>query len=256
MREQARGSFLVPTLSHLEDTTVPCGSKRAFVPVPSYRRLKLSFEGQYRITGNIGCHFILADWRFELLPPILYPQILTDGGLRHKDSDAILLLRVRVCLNMALHRYFPKERNSGSLPYAVSSMSRKQVLEVNKIVAGVCKKKEAASSGRGKYNEYTAEERARIGKYAAENGPARAVRHFSHLLGRTIPETTARRLKAEYLASVRSAKACPGPSLSISDATVTELPKMSAGRPLLLGKDLDSQVQAYIYSIKENWRSC
>ena len=103
----------------------------------------------------------------------------------------------------------------------------------------------------GEKYEYTAEERARIRKYAAENRPARAVCHFSHLLGRTIPETTARRLKAEYLASVRSAKACPGPSSSISDATVTELPKMSAGRPLLLGKDLDSQVQAYITALRK-----
>ena len=28
MRERARGSFLVPTLSHLEDKTFPCASKR------------------------------------------------------------------------------------------------------------------------------------------------------------------------------------------------------------------------------------
>ena len=45
MRDQARDSFLVPTLSHLEDKTFPCGSKRAFVPVPSFRRLKSVFWG-------------------------------------------------------------------------------------------------------------------------------------------------------------------------------------------------------------------
>ena len=28
-----------------------------------------------------------------------------------------------------------------------------------------------SKKGRGKYNDYTAEERAKIGKYAAENGP-------------------------------------------------------------------------------------
>ena len=44
-REQCRGSFLIPNLSHLEDTTSPCGSKRAFVPVPSFRRLKFAFRG-------------------------------------------------------------------------------------------------------------------------------------------------------------------------------------------------------------------
>ena len=34
---------------------------------------------------------------------------------------------------------------------------------------------------RGKYNSYDAERRAEIGKYAAENGPTRASRHFSQL---------------------------------------------------------------------------
>ena len=31
---------------------------------------------------------------------------------------------------------------------------------------------------RGPYNRYTAEERARIGRYTAENGPTNASRHF------------------------------------------------------------------------------
>ena len=44
---------------------------------------------------------------------------------------------------------------------------------------------------RGAYTDYTPEDRAKIGRYAAENGPARATRHF------TMPETTGRRLKSE-----------------------------------------------------------
>ena len=40
---------------------------------------------------------------------------------------------------------------------------------------------------------YTSEERAKIGRYAAENGPASATRHFA------VSETTARKLKCEYL---------------------------------------------------------
>lgn len=40
---------------------------------------------------------------------------------------------------------------------------------------------------RGKYNDYTPEQRAQIGKYAAENGPTRAAKHFSQLLKRSIP---------------------------------------------------------------------
>ena len=44
---------------------------------------------------------------------------------------------------------------------------------------------------RGAYTNYTPENRAKIGRYAAENGPARATRHFA------VPETTGRRLKSE-----------------------------------------------------------
>ena len=37
------------------------------------------------------------------------------------------------------------------------------------------------ASGHGMYNAYTAQERAKIGKYAAEHGPAKTVRHCSKL---------------------------------------------------------------------------
>ena len=57
---------------------------------------------------------------------------------------------------------------------------------------------------RGKYNDYTPEERARIGKYAAENGPVRAVRYCSKVIGKSVPETTARRLKSEYLLKMKA----------------------------------------------------
>ena len=43
--------------------------------------------------------------------------------------------------------------------------------------------------------DYTAEERAKIGKYAAENGPARAVRHFSKVLDRKLPKRENRQIK-------------------------------------------------------------
>ena len=35
------------------------------------------------------------------------------------------------------------------------------------------------SANRGFYIDYTLEDRAKIGKYTAENGPARATRHLS-----------------------------------------------------------------------------
>ena len=47
------------------------------------------------------------------------------------------------------------------------------------------------SATRGTYIDYTPEDRAKIERYAAENGPARATRHL------TLPETTKRRLKSK-----------------------------------------------------------
>ena len=51
-------------------------------------------------------------------------------------------------------------------------------------------RKAEEKQGRGKYNEYTPEERAVIGKYTAENGPSKACKYFSKALGRNIAEST------------------------------------------------------------------
>ena len=48
--------------------------------------------------------------------------------------------------------------------------------------------KPVTRSPRGKYNTYT-QERARIGKYAADNGATKADTHFSKLLDRKIGES-------------------------------------------------------------------
>ena len=107
---------------------------------------------------------------------------------------------------------------------------------------------ETPEKGRGQYNVYTAKERAQIGKYAAENGPASAVRHFSKVLGRNLPETTARRLKAEYLVVLKSVAAKGGEKGAVH---VASLPKMAVERPLLLGKDLDTCVQDCINALRK-----
>ena len=54
-----------------------------------------------------------------------------------------------------------------------------------------------------RYNRYTPEERAAIGKYAAENGPTRVAKYFSGKLNIQISEPTARKFKEEYLKKLR-----------------------------------------------------
>ena len=89
---------------------------------------------------------------------------------------------MKLALKMALYRYFTRERLT--YPTKVPSLSDKQVEKTN---AKVMKRvQEEDTSGRGKYNEYTSEERVQIGKFAAEHGPAKAVRHFSKLLSRKV----------------------------------------------------------------------
>ena len=41
-----------------------------------------------------------------------------------------------------------------------------------------------------KFSDYMPQERAQIGKYAVENGPTKAAKHFSQVLNRKVPETT------------------------------------------------------------------
>ena len=49
------------------------------------------------------------------------------------------------------------------------------------------------SANRGSYTDYTLEDRAKIGKCAAENGPARATRHLS------VSETTVRSVLDKFV---------------------------------------------------------
>ena len=55
MREQARGSFLVSTSSHLETTTFSCGNRRTFIPVLSYSSWNfadLGFGEEWSLPSN------------------------------------------------------------------------------------------------------------------------------------------------------------------------------------------------------------
>ena len=65
-----------------------------------------------------------------------------------------------------------------------------------------------------------------------------------------MPETTAVRLKAEYLVALKSEATECGKKGS-GAVQVASLPKMAVERPLLLGKDLDTCVQDYINALRK-----
>ena len=87
-----------------------------------------------------------------------------------------------VVSKMALFKYFSRETST-------TKHSSSLTIKEKEVVRDFVRKAEE-NQGRRKYNEYTAEERAAIGNYTAEKGPAKACKHFSRALGRSIPESS------------------------------------------------------------------
>ena len=96
------------------------------------------------------------------------------------------------------HKKTEKE-NEFELPTKVSVFSHEELKEVNNGVSKVMQSKSSQAQGHVNYNKYTPDQRAMIGRYAAENGPTRAANHFTKILKMKIPKPTVRRLKKEYL---------------------------------------------------------
>jgi len=145
---------------------------------------------------------------------------------------------------MALFKYFTrleKPTNSESL------LTRNEVEEANKAVTKVLESTSTRSASRGKYNSYTSAQRAEIGKYAAKNGATSAAKHFSSKWNVSINESTARRLKTEYVEKLKEASKS---SKSGECVTIDSLATKQKGRPLLLGEDLDAAVQEYVSSLR------
>ena len=84
---------------------------------------------------------------------------------------------------------------------------------------------------------FSPEDRAQIGKYAAENGNAAVVRKYG------VGESTARLFKTKYLAAL-----CAQMKNGDSEPVMAIAP--GRGRPLLLG-ELDKKVQAYVRAVRD-----
>ena len=97
---------------------------------------------------------------------------------------------------MALLKYLERKRSALPDERACSSTSLtgKDPKLANQTVEQ-CLCKDSAMSVKPKvkqtkYNDYTPEQQAEIGRYAAENGPTRAATHFSRVLNTTFLVTT------------------------------------------------------------------
>ena len=146
-------------------------------------------------------------------------------------------------VNHVLLRYFTPSSllpSSGSVP----SLMPESLREANKRVASLCEETSPVPKrSKTAYTSYSAEDRACIGKYAAEHGPTKASRHFSSLFERPVPESTAHLLKKQYLMELKNKR---------RDGDIPEvksLPTKVCGCPLLLGSTLDGQVKEYIIGL-------
>ena len=148
---------------------------------------------------------------------------------------------------MSLYKYFSTIEDGGlpATPPSGSALKQKDINAANALVKKTVES--TKSDGRGRYVTYTALERARIGKYAAENGTTRACRYFSELFKRNVPETTVRRLKCEYVNALSEKRSNGKKGI---DCEVSTLPLKPRGRPLLLGPELDVAIQDYIKALR------
>ena len=98
----------------------------------------------------------------------------------------------------------------------------------------------ATEKKRGAYEKITPENKAKIAKYAAENGIAAAIRHFNKQQAfSNLKESTVRGWKKAYCED-----------LSRRNEAEERMLKKNVGRPLLLGKDVEESARKVILCIR------
>ena len=149
---------------------------------------------------------------------------------------------------MSLLKYF-KLKSDSVLPNPNGPLSK--LVPSSSIIAANEAVKDAISETtktRGPYVQFTAEEKARMGKRAAECGIASTVRYFNKIYSdREVKESSVRTWKKKYTDEVNKRKRAGEEEIDIS-----ELPDKKRGRRLLLGEELDRQVQSYILDLRDN----
>ena len=153
---------------------------------------------------------------------------------------------------MALFRYFERAKKE-DLPDPQGTLSK--LIPSSSIAAANSKVQIVLESGtfpsggkkRGPYVTYTPEQKALIGKRAAECGVVSTIRHYAQEFPK-LRESTVRDWRNAYSLELKKKR-----KAGIVDAiNIDVLPGKKRGRPLLLGEELDRQVQAYLTSFRES----
>lgn len=141
---------------------------------------------------------------------------------------------------MSLHKYFNVSVSDSD---SSTSLANDDILIQKEIDTALKELTKNERSGKGRKNKfYSAAERAKIGRYAAENGNKATIVHFSKILGFELPESTVRGMKKAYLDELKTKK---------NPTEITELEHKLRGKPLKLGS-FDRIVQDYIRKLSES----
>ena len=98
---------------------------------------------------------------------------------------------------------------------------------------------------RGSYGIFSAQDKAKIAKYASENGVTASLKYFKKTREFTdLKEPTVR----GWVKAYRLELSCLGAAV----ASIPEIPEKKRGRPLLLGEDLESQVKQFILELRDH----
>lgn len=124
---------------------------------------------------------------------------------------------------------------SRSIPSKAIEMANEMV--TNELTSNVKK--------RGEYNSFSPQLRAAIGKYSSLHGSTRAARYYTRVLKRNVNESSVRSIMKAYREEFRQKR------LRDEEDEIQELPTKKRGRPLLLGEEIDKQVQLYIKKIRD-----
>ena len=124
------------------------------------------------------------------------------------------------------------------LPSSVISTANKDIIESSKI--------ESSTKTKGPYAKFTPEFKAKIAKYAIENGNCAAARKFSAPVDKPINESSVRFWVVAYKKELRRKRRI---GEALPDVQV--LPECKKGGPLLLGEKLDCKVKSYVRAVRE-----
>ena len=157
----------------------------------------------------------------------------------HGHNNEVRKDRAQTSEEMSFRLYFkpvsslPKPEETGLGAVATN--------EANKAVQRVLdeQRSQQPSSKRRKYTAFGDEQRAKVGKYAAEIGNSAALRKFRLELP-NLGESTVRFFKKRYLDEL---PICSG-------AAVTTIPSRKRGRPLTLC-EIDEEVQKFIRALRK-----